>query len=533
MYLIIDNFDSFTYNVSQVLASLSDRQVRVVRNDAISLGQIEEMDPEGIIISPGPGRPAEAGISIEVIRRFAGKIPILGVCLGHQAIGEAFGGKIVQAQRIVHGKTDAVSHDGKGLFRNIPSPSSFARYHSLAIEAESLPECLEVSARASDGEIMGVRHRQYLVEGVQFHPESIASEQGKAVLRNFINYRREPFAFKSDLQGLMAGRDLGREELAGFMEELTEGNLSDPQIAAFLVALEIKGPSAEEIAGAAEVLRRKRVVIKAKRPVLDTCGTGGDGQGSFNISSMAAIVASAGGAAVAKHGNRAVSSLSGSADFYSELGLNISLSPESAQVMLDRLGFAFMFAPIYHGAMKYAAPARKALGIKTLMNLLGPLANPAAADFQVLGVFDDALCQPMARAAKLLGVKRVLAVHSQDGLDELSPCTPSRVVEILDDGRERIYTVDPADFGITGHVASELRGGSAAHNADIARGLLDGSDSHPAIRAAVLLNAGAGLYAAGQAGSLAEGYTQAKAALENGMVARKMEEIVKLSSELR
>jgi anthranilate synthase/phosphoribosyltransferase len=170
MYLIIDNFDSFTYNVYQALCSLTDKPVKVVRNDAIDLDGIEALAPEAIIISPGPGRPEDAGVSVEAIRRFAGKIPILGICLGHQAIGYAFGARIVQARRIVHGKTDDVHSDGRGLFRNLPNPAAYARYHSLAIDADSLPDCLEVSARTADGEIMGVRHKEYVVEGLQFHP---------------------------------------------------------------------------------------------------------------------------------------------------------------------------------------------------------------------------------------------------------------------------------------------------------------------------------------------------------------------------
>ena len=185
MLLMIDNYDSFTYNLVQYFGELG-AEVQVRRNDAVTLDEIAQLRPDHLVLSPGPRSPAQAGICVEAIRRFAGRIPLLGVCLGHQAIGAAFGGEIVRAGRQMHGKLSAVSHDGKGVFRDLPTPFNVVRYHSLAIAAESLPRALEVSARSEDGEIMGVRHRHLPVEGVQFHPESILSEQGHALLRNFL-----------------------------------------------------------------------------------------------------------------------------------------------------------------------------------------------------------------------------------------------------------------------------------------------------------------------------------------------------------
>jgi anthranilate synthase component 2 len=186
MLLMIDNYDSFTWNLVQYLGELG-ADVHVHRNDAITLEQIEAWQPEQIVISPGPCTPREAGVSVPVIERFAGRIPILGVCLGHQAIGQAFGGRIVRAQRVMHGKISSVTHDGRGVFAGIPSPFSVTRYHSLAIEPATLPACLEVSATAEDGEIMGVRHRTLAVEGVQFHPEAFLTEHGHALLAHFLS----------------------------------------------------------------------------------------------------------------------------------------------------------------------------------------------------------------------------------------------------------------------------------------------------------------------------------------------------------
>ncbi len=185
MLLMLDNYDSFTWNLVQYLGELG-ASVKVVRNDAISLDEVEALQPERIVISPGPCTPSEAGISVPLIRRFAGKIPLLGVCLGHQAIGQAFGGRIIRAQRVMHGKLSSIVHDGRGVFRGIPSPFTATRYHSLAIERSSLPPVLDVTATSEDGEIMGVRHREFAVEGVQFHPEAILTEHGKKLLANFL-----------------------------------------------------------------------------------------------------------------------------------------------------------------------------------------------------------------------------------------------------------------------------------------------------------------------------------------------------------
>ncbi|OEF95794.1 aminodeoxychorismate/anthranilate synthase component II [Desulfuribacillus alkaliarsenatis] len=186
MILMIDNYDSFTYNVVQYLGELGE-EIEVFRNDKITIDEIEEKNPIAIVISPGPCTPNEAGISLEVINYFAGKIPILGICLGHQSIGQAFGGDVIRAEQIMHGKTSEVHHDGKGLFKDLPSPLTVTRYHSLIVKRETLPACLEITAETEAKEIMGLRHREQLVEGVQFHPESIKTEQGKQMIKNFIN----------------------------------------------------------------------------------------------------------------------------------------------------------------------------------------------------------------------------------------------------------------------------------------------------------------------------------------------------------
>ncbi len=524
MYLIIDNYDSFTYNLYQYLIEVGCRDVEVRRNDRIDINEIERMDPDGIIISPGPGRPEEAGICVECIRHFAEKKPILGVCLGHQAIGYAFGARISRASRIVHGKTEEITLDSRGLFRNIPERARFTRYHSLVIDDRTLPNELEVTATSNDGEIMGIRHTAYPVEGIQFHPESVASEFGRKILANFVHYRREPFHAKVCLSKLQSGIDLSGKEAVRFMEELTDGVLTDAQVSAVLTALNIKKITSGELAGFASVLNRRKISVRFDRPLLDTCGTGGDETGSFNISSLSAITASACGAYVAKHGNRGVSSRSGSADFYRMIGVPVNLDPEKAAVLLEKTGFTFLFAPLFHQSMKHVAGVRRELGIKTAMNLLGPLVNPADAEYQLIGVFSEAYCRPMALAAHLLGKKRVMVVHSLDGFDEISICAPTVVVEVDEKGSVREYQFDPRDLGIDGFHREELAGGEPALNAQLAAEIVE-NRGRPALLEAISLNTGAALYVYGSVGSIEDGYTISKQALVSGKVRDKIEEI--------
>ncbi|MGQ9812659.1 MAG: anthranilate synthase component II [Dissulfurimicrobium sp.] len=189
MLIIIDNYDSFTYNLVQAFGALGV-DLKVFRNDTITVEELEAMGPDRLLISPGPCTPKEAGISVEAIHRFAGRIPILGVCLGHQAIGVAFGGRVIRASRLMHGKTSMITHDGKGIFKDLPNPFEAMRYHSLVVEDATLPDCLEISARSEQGELMGIRHREYLIEGVQFHPESIMTSEGVRLLKNFLEMGR-------------------------------------------------------------------------------------------------------------------------------------------------------------------------------------------------------------------------------------------------------------------------------------------------------------------------------------------------------
>ncbi len=534
MIVFIDNKDSFTFNIVQTLERVSGDSVRVLRSEETSIAEIENEKPTHLVIGPGPGTPLEAGISIEAIRHFAGKVPVLGICLGHQAIGAAFGAKIVGAKYIRHGIVEEIKTDGRGIFRNIGLKGNFTRYHSLVIDESTLPEDFEVTARAKDGDIMGIRHKNMIIEGVQFHPESIASEKGDAIFKGFLKYSRENLSHVLILNQLIdQKKPLDRTQIAQFIGELTDGMMDEKVASSVLTAMAARGnPTAEEMAGAAEVMLKKKTSFPLEKSGLaEIVGTGGDGKGSFNISSLSALIAASCGQVMAKHGNRAVSSKSGSADFFEALGINIMAAPEKTAELIKKTDFGFLMAPVYHSAMRFAAPIRRALGIKTIFNVLGPLLNPANADYEVLGVYTKDLLKDYAHAAISLGAKRVMVVNSEDGYDEISPCALTNVYQIDEKGNENQYVINPQKFGITDADEDELYGGNGVENAALAMEVLKGGGRRT-IRYAVGLNAGAVLYLCGKVKTLKEGYETALAAIDSGRTLKKLEEIQNVSKSL-
>ena len=278
-------------------------------------------------------------------------------------------------------------------------------------------------------------------------------------------------------------------------------------------------------------LKKKKDIPVDSHSLAEIVGTGGDGKGSFNISSMSAIVAASCGQKMAKHGNRAVSSKSGAADFYENLGINIMASPEKTAKLIEKTDFGFLMAPVYHSAMRFAAPVRKVLGIKTIMNVLGPLLNPARAEYEVLGVYSPKLLKDYARTAKALGAKRVMVVCSQDGYDEISPIVPTDVYQIDEKGNENQYVIKPENFGISGCLENELIGGNGKENASLAMDVLEGKGKNT-IKQAVALNTAAVLYLSGKTRTLKDGYAMAISSIESGKALEKLKEIQKISSEL-
>jgi len=327
---------------------------------------------------------------------------------------------------------------------------------------------------------------------------------------------------------LLAGEDLGRSGAAEALDRIMAGEVDPVQTGAFLIALRAKGERADELAGLAEVVRRRSERVVAEQPLIDTCGTGG-GVSTFNVSTAAAFVAAGAGARVAKHGNRSATSRCGSADVLEALGARIDLGPGAVGACLDEVGIGFMFAPRHHPAFRHVAPVRAALGVRTIFNLLGPLANPAGATRQVVGVVDPAYLHRMAEALAELGAEHAIVVHGEDGMDEISTAAPTRVVEI-DGGEIREWRIDPGGLGLPAPANGVLAGGEPAENAERIRAVLAG-ERGPAADV-VALNAGAAIWIAGLAASLADGLEAARAALADGAAAGRLDAFVAATARL-
>jgi len=336
---------------------------------------------------------------------------------------------------------------------------------------------------------------------------------------------------KEAIGSLVSGNSLTMEQASSVMEEIMDGSATQAQLGAFLVALKLKGETADEVAGLASVMRARSSRVSLAGPVIDIVGTGGDGSNTFNISTTAAFVMAGAGLKVAKHGNRAMSSRCGSADVLEALGVKIELKPEQVQQCVERVGIGFMFAQAFHPAMKYAAAPRREIGIRTVFNILGPLTNPAGAEYQVLGVPSEELGDKIATALCRMGTKRALVVHGLNGIDELSISGYSVLWEI-DDGhvtsaRRRIR---PEDVGLNSAMDNSLLGGTPPQNAEILRNVLNGERS--ARRDVVLLNAAAGIYIGGMSGSLAEAVTTAAAVIDSGRALGKLDQLISFSRDL-
>lgn len=334
---------------------------------------------------------------------------------------------------------------------------------------------------------------------------------------------------KEAINMLVNNVSLSEAEMAECMKEIMEGRATDTQIGAFLTAMRIKGETIEEITGAARIMKEKAITIKAPEGVLDTCGTGGDMSYTFNISTTAAIVVSACGVPVAKHGNRSVSSQSGSADVLEALGITIDLPPEKVEECLFETGFGFLFAPLFHPAMKYAVGPRREMGIRTIFNILGPLTNPAGAKRQLLGVFADSLTETLAMVLGKLGAIDAMVIHGKDGIDEISISDATNVSRFRDGKVENFFVV-PEDFGIERRKSDSIRGGNKEENASITLSILN-AETGPR-RDIVLMNSAATLMVAGKTGDFKTGLLMAAEAINSRKALKKLEEVKRVSNSL-
>lgn len=544
MILLIDNYDSFTYNLYQYIGMLYT-DITVVRNDEITIEQIEKLNPEAIVISPGPGYPKDAGISVDTIKYFSGKIPMLGICLGHQAIAEAFGGRVIVAKEQLHGKaTDIKINSNIPLFADVPDKISVARYHSLIVDSISLPPCLSVIATDDKAQIMALRHKEHQTYGLQFHPESIMTDAGHKIIENFLNDivgiktkttnavkvpESDKVKLKKYISYVIGGADLSEKQAYDAMDIIMSDLATNAQIASFLTALSMKGETIEEITGFAKVMRDKANKLDDCSDSIDIVGTGGDLSNSFNISTTSSFVIAGAGQKVAKHGNRSASSKSGAADCLESLGVKIASKPKQAEECYKNVGMAFLFAQSYHSAMRFVGPTRTQLGVKTVFNILGPLANPAFAGYMVLGVYSPDLLEPMAKVLMNLGIKRAMLVYGNDKIDEISISSSTTVCEI-NEGKLIKYEISPKDFGFKIANKNDVEGGLPMDNAQIALNILSGKEKG-AKRNIVLMNAGCALYVSGKADTIKDGIELAKESIDSGNALLKLNELIEFTNK--
>jgi hypothetical protein len=514
MILLIDNYDSFVFNVEQYLRELTNEEVKTVRNDAITLEKIKILNPSRIVLSPGPKHPKDSGICLEILKNIE-NTPILGICLGHQAFGLVFGGKIEKLEIPLHGKTSEITVTGKNsiLFKDMPEKFNVMRYHSLYVSEENLPEELTVTAKSDDGIIMALEHKTKDIYGIQFHPESFFTEYGKNIIKNFIsNTKKETLqsndknteeterkkadeVFKKYLKKLQDNIPLADNDFKEICEVINSKNYDIVQLGALLVLISEKSLYPESLTAFVKNILEYSVTFSDDTPMIDLCGTGGDGLKTINISTTVAFIVAAMGVKVAKHGNKSVTSKSGSSDVIDKLGLTMEKSLIDQLNKLENNNLAFFHAPFFHNLVGEVREVRQRLGIRTVFNVLGPLLHPnRKLKYQLVGLYHEPVHRLYAETLQLLGREHALVVRGNDGLDEISICDETKIVEVKGD-KILEYTVSPETFGFKRAFHADIEGGTPEENAEILVRTLKGEENSPKSDI-VILNAMFALYAA-------------------------------------
>ena len=534
MILLIDNYDSFVFNVEQYLRELTSEEVRCVRNDKITLDEIRRLNPSKIVLSPGPKHPQDSGICLEILRSDIAA-PILGICLGHQAIGLVHGAKIKRLEKPYHGKTSLIKVSRKEpLFTGLPDEFEVMRYHSLYVD--ELPSNLQAAAVSEDGVVMALSVRDRPIFGIQFHPESYFTQYGKKIIENFIDYEAAPAAdvakepkirpLKPFLIKLQENERLDDRDFEQICEIIASKEYEITQLAALLVLISEKSLYPQSLAGLAKNILKYSQTYRDPSPMIDLCGTGGDGFKTINISTTVAFILASLGVKVAKHGNKAVSSKSGSSDVLEILGIQSSNSLLRQRELLNDKNLAFFHAPFFHPLVGEVREVRQRLGIRTVFNVLGPLLNPnLALKNQLVGVYHKPVLRLYAETLQLLGRERALVVRGEDGLDEISLAGETRVVE-LRGGQISEYSITPEQFGFKRAFHSEIEGGTPEQNAEILKQILKGELDGPKFDV-VVLNAMFALYTAGIADSPAQAKEIILDAIKSGKVYRYFEDYVR------
>ena len=545
MILMIDNYDSFVFNVEQYLKEMTDDEVITVRNDAITIDDIKTMNPSKIIFSPGPKHPKDSGICLEILNNTdeLGNIPILGICLGHQAIGMNFGGEIKRLENPLHGKTSEITvlSENSVLFKNLPKKFKVMRYHSLYVD--NVPEELEVTARSEDGVAMAVEHKSKNIFGIQFHPESFFTEYGKNMIRNFLNIevsenlqnnknfenskKKGNFEnmdkYLKKLQENIALTDTDFREICKIIDDKSYDIV---QLGALLVLISEKSLYPESLTAFVNNILEYSTTFEDETPMIDVCGTGGDGFKTINISTAVAFILGAMGVTVAKHGNRAISSKSGSSDVLDKLGVPLEKSLATQIEKLHKKNLAFFHAPFFHKLVGEVREVRSRLGIRTVFNILGPLLHPnTKLKYQLVGLYHEPVHRLYAETLQLLGREHALVVRGNDGLDEITICDDTKIIEVKGD-QILEYTISPESFGFKRAFHSEIEGGTAEENAEILKRILKGEEKSAKFDI-VVLNAMFGLYTANVVDHPAKAKEMILEAIESGKVYEFYENYVK------
>lgn len=543
MILMIDNYDSFVFNVEQYLKELTDEEILTVRNDEITIEEIKQMKPSKIIFSPGPKHPKDSGICLTILNNFDElcNISILGICLGHQAIGMYFGGNIKRMENPLHGKTSKITvlSENSVLFKNLPKKFKVMRYHSLYVD--DIPEELEVTAMAEDGVAMAVEHKTKNIFGIQFHPESFFTEYGKNMIRNFLNIEslqknkeinKNPNTkgnfenmnkYLKKLQENIALTDTDFQEICKIIDSKTYDIV---QLGALLVLISEKSLYPESLTAFVKNILEYSTTFEDDSDMIDVCGTGGDGFKTINISTAVAFILGAMGVSVAKHGNRAISSKSGSSDVLDELGVPLENSLINQINKLENKNLAFFHAPFFHKLVGEVREVRSRLGIRTVFNILGPLLHPnTKLKYQLVGLYHEPVHRLYAETLQLLGRKHALVVRGNDGLDEITICDDTKIIEVKND-QILEYTISPESFGFKRAFHSEIEGGTPEENAKILVKILKGEEKSAKFDI-VVLNAMFALYTANVVDHPAKAKELILEAIESGKVYEFYENYVK------
>lgn len=500
MILLIDNYDSFVFNIKTMLNQLTNDEIAVYRNDKITLDEIKRLIPNAIILSPGPKHPKDSGICLEIFKARL-NVPVLGICLGHQALGLCFGAKIQRLKEVAHATSSQISLIAQSeLFREFPKDFSVMRYHSL--EVVDLPSELEALAYTKDKVLMAMRHKDLPYFGVQFHPESYFSEYGLKIFENFLKFKgqtsqktSEKPTLTSFITKLQDNQGLNTDDFAQICQIIASREYEAVQLGALLVLITEKSLDERSLSALVSNILKYSQTFNDESEMIDIVGTGGDGFKSINVSTTTAFILGALGVKVAKHGNRAISSASGSSDVLSALKIPAFDSIAKQVKVLDEQGLTFFHAPFFHSLVGEVKEVRAKLGVRTVFNVLGPLLHPnLSLKYQLMGNYHAPVHRLLIEVLRNLGRKHALVVRGNDGMDEISICDETSIYE-LKDGQIFNYTISPEQFGFKRAFHSEIVGGDAKQNAKILLDTLSGKQKGAKFDI-VVLNAMFALYTA-------------------------------------